>query len=99
MIPLHELLARIRWDPEFGAAEFALGYRDRVLGRIVVVPLREVVLDPHDRFAFSFVDDEGAVHAVPFHRVRQVFRNGALIWSRPETVAPARPRHRPRHRL
>jgi len=98
MIPLHELLARIRWDPEFGAAEFELGYRDRVLDRIVVVPLRELVLDPHDHFAFELVDDQGAVHSIPFHRVRQVFRDGVLVWSRREPVAPARPRHRLRHR-
>jgi len=83
VIPLHDVLARIRWDREFGAAEFALGYRDRVLGRIVVVPLRDVVLDPGDRFAFEVLDDEGTVHRVPFHRVRQVFRDGVAIWERP----------------
>jgi len=82
MVPLHELLARIRWDPEFGRGDFAIGYWDRLLGRIVVVPLREVVTDPQDHFAFEACDDEGRVHRVPFHRVRQVFRDGALIWSR-----------------
>lgn len=83
MTPLHELLARIRWDPEFGKGEFALGYWDRVLRRIVVVSLREVVLDPHDHFAFDVVDDDGVAHHVPFHRVRQVFRDGVLLWQRP----------------
>jgi len=29
MIPIHELLARIRWDPEFGAARFEIAYFDR----------------------------------------------------------------------
>lgn len=84
MTPLHELLARIRWDPAFGSGTFALGYWDRVLGRIVTVPLREVAMDPNDRFAFEVLDDEGRAHHVPFHRVRQVFRDGVLIWSRPE---------------
>lgn len=46
MVPLHEILARIRWDAEFGRGEFALGYWDRVLGRLVVVPLSEVIADP-----------------------------------------------------
>lgn len=84
MIPLHELLARIRRDREFGAAQFALGYLDRVLGRIVVVPLRDVVLDPGDRFAFQVLDDDGTLHGVPFHRVRQVYRDGVAIWERPQ---------------
>ena len=89
MTPLHELLSRIRWDPQFGQGEFALGYRGRVLGRIVVVALREVVLDPHDHFAFEVTDDEGTVHRVPFHRVRQVFRNGVPIWERPSGNRPS----------
>lgn len=82
MIPLHALLARIRWDPAFGQGGFALGYWDRVLGRVVVVPLRDVHLDPQDRFAFQLVDDQGEVHRIPFHRVRQVFRDGVPIWDR-----------------
>ncbi len=84
MTPLHELLSRTRWDPKFGQGEFALGYRDRVLGRIVVVALRDVVLDPRDRFAFEVTDDEGKVHRVPYHRVRKVLRNGVPIWERPD---------------
>ena len=83
MTPIHELLSRIRWDPEFGKAEFALGYWDRVAGRIVVVPLRKVGIDPHDHFAFDVVDADGVVHHVPYHRVRQVFRDGKPIWERP----------------
>ena len=29
MTPVHELLARIRWDPAFGAAKFVIGYWHR----------------------------------------------------------------------
>jgi hypothetical protein len=28
VIPIHELLARIRWDPEFGRGRFEIGYLD-----------------------------------------------------------------------
>jgi uncharacterized protein (UPF0248 family) len=28
MTPLHELLNRIRWDPEFGRGQFKIGYLD-----------------------------------------------------------------------
>jgi uncharacterized protein (UPF0248 family) len=31
MIPIRELLDRIRWDPEFAKSEFAIGYYDRRL--------------------------------------------------------------------
>jgi len=34
LIPIHELLSRIRWDLAFGSVYFVLGYYDRVEGRI-----------------------------------------------------------------
>ncbi len=30
MTPIHELLNRIRWDPEFAQGEFQLGYYDKL---------------------------------------------------------------------
>jgi uncharacterized protein (UPF0248 family) len=32
MRPIHELLARIRWDAEFANSRFVIGYWDRVAG-------------------------------------------------------------------
>ncbi len=34
MIPIHELLSRIRWDPEFAKGNFELGYYDRAEDRL-----------------------------------------------------------------
>jgi len=82
MIPIHELLNRIRWDASFGAAEFEIGYYDRVAEKILRVPFKEVRLDPGDHFAFQVADGEGEVHSVPLHRVKAVWRNGELIWHR-----------------
>jgi uncharacterized protein (UPF0248 family) len=82
MITIIQLLNRIRWDPEFGRGDFAIGYYDRMERRIIAVPLRELHIDPADHFAFEVLDDNGVLCSVPFHRVRQVFKNGALIWHR-----------------
>ena len=86
MIPIHQLLSRIRWDPEFGRGTFDLGYFDRVEDRVIIVPLRQVDLVEDDPEAFRVMDAEGQVHRVPFHRVREVYKNGHRIWRRP-TVA------------
>ena len=83
MTPIHELLNRIRWDPEFGRGEFVIGYYDRVAGRIVRVPLRQVGFDHTDHFACRILDDAGEAHMLPFHRIREVFKDGMLIWQRP----------------
>lgn len=83
MQPLHELLSRIRWDPEFGRGEFWIAYHDRVEGRLVRLPFRSVGFEEGNRFSFTAVDPDGTVRRVPFHRVRRVWKDGALIWSRP----------------
>ena len=82
MIPIHELLNRIRWDAAFAEGNFVLGYYDRVAGKVIRVPLARVQLTPGEHFAFQVTDADGATHEVPFHRVREVYRNGALIWHR-----------------
>lgn len=82
MIPLQDLLARIRWDSAFGDAFFVLGYYDRVENRIIRVNLREVRVDPDNRSMLDIMDEEGMAHSVPLHRVKEVFRNGELIWHR-----------------
>jgi len=82
MLPIHRLLARIRWDRRFGSARFELGYFDRIERRIVMVPLAGVRFPTEAPGAFEILDDEGAVHRIPFHRVRTVYRDGRLIWER-----------------
>lgn len=83
MIPIHRLLQRVRWDPEFGRAEFEIGYYDRVKRCIVRVPLGAVEFGAHDPSSFTAVEADGSVHDVPLHRIREVYRNGELIWQRP----------------
>jgi uncharacterized protein (UPF0248 family) len=83
MIPIHALLDRIRWDPAFGRGDFVVGYYDRVRRGIVSVPLARIQFDPGNRFSFTAFDPDGTAHDVPLHRVREVRRDGELIWRRP----------------
>lgn len=82
MMPIQNLLNRIRWDEDFARGEFTLGYYDRIEDRIIRVRLRDIVFPPGDHFAFEVIDDEGALHSVPYHRVREVLKDGTFIWSR-----------------
>lgn len=48
MIPVHELLNRIRWDKEFGQGRFEIGFFDRyedVTHRVAFHRIREVYRD------------------------------------------------------
>jgi uncharacterized protein (UPF0248 family) len=82
MIPIHELLSRIRWDRQFGEGDFVIGYYDRVEDAVIRVPMRELFFQPDNHFAFDLIDQDGALHSVPLHRIREVYKNGKLIWHR-----------------
>ena len=82
MIPIQDVLHRIQWDPEFGNAGFTIGYYDRVDDEIIRVPFRRVHFAPGEHFSFDAVDEDGTTRMVPLHRVREVWRNGKLIWQR-----------------
>lgn len=82
MQPIHELLNRIHWDPEFGRGYFEIGYYDRVDNEIIRVPFKEVTQFPGNKFSFHVFDEEGIAQSIPMHRVREVYKDGELIWKR-----------------
>ena len=84
MIPIHELLNRIRWDGEFAKGNFELGYYDPTEDRIIMVPLKEVTFPTESPSTFELMDPEGQVRRVPFHRVREVYKDAQRIWRRPD---------------
>ena len=82
MTPIHELLNRIRWDKDFGQGDFIIGYYDRLDDQIVRVSLREIFFEPDDHFSFELIDHEGILHNIPLHRIKEVYKDGELIWHR-----------------
>lgn len=82
MMPIHELLNKIRWDPEFGQGEFEIGYYDRTENKIHVVSVGEIVLPCDGHGIFELMDGDGLVHSIPLHRIKAVYKNGELIWHR-----------------
>ena len=87
MIPIQDLLHRIRWDPEFGNASFEVAYLDKVTGELVRVPFKQLRMEPGEHFGFELTGLHGETLFIPYHRVREVYRNGKLIWQRPEPPA------------
>ncbi|MCZ7566533.1 MAG: DUF504 domain-containing protein [Burkholderiales bacterium] len=86
-MPIHELPARIRWEPAFGRARFVIGYWHPVAGAEADAALARIGFAPGAHFAIEAVEADGSVHTVPHHRVRRLWRVGELIWHR---TAPPR---------
>jgi uncharacterized protein (UPF0248 family) len=82
VITIQDLVNRIRWDADFGKADFVIGYYDRIADRIVYVSFERISFEPHGHFSFTAIENDASVHSVPFHRVREVWRDGELIWHR-----------------
>jgi len=82
MQPIHELLNRIHRDPEFGRGFFEIGYYDRLETIIIRVSFNEVTQMSGNKFSFHVFDEDGIAHCVPMHRVREVYKDGELIWER-----------------
>jgi uncharacterized protein (UPF0248 family) len=82
MLPIQSLLDRIRWDEAFGRAAFTISYHDRARHTLVVVPYERIRIEPGNHFSFTAIEADGSTHEVPLHRVREVRRNGTLIWQR-----------------
>ncbi len=83
MKPLREILSKIRWDEEFGKGRFEIGYDDHLEKRIVRIPFEEVVFEEGNPFSFQIRNPEGETVIIPYHRVREVYKDGNLIWQRP----------------
>ena len=45
-------------------------------------PFKEVTQMPGSKFFFHVFDEDGIAHCVPLHRVREVYKDGELIWKR-----------------
>ena len=82
MIPIQDLLHRIQWDSEFGRAAFQVGYVDRVAGDTVRVPFGDVRLEHGQLVVLNAFDEDGSPATIPLHRVREVWRDGQLVWQR-----------------
>jgi uncharacterized protein (UPF0248 family) len=83
VIPIKDLLNRIRWDLEFARGEFQVGYYDHVEKRMISVPFKRIRFNKETPFSFQVLTADGEMIDIPFHRVREVFKDGLLIWQRP----------------
>ena len=82
MMTIEELLNRIRWDQEFGKGDFEIGYEDHIEQKVIRVQFQKIRFKEGNHLFFQVENAEGEIQTMPFHRVREVYKNGSLIWNR-----------------
>ena len=82
MMPINEILSKIKWDENFSKSNFEIGYWDRVSNEIIKIQYCDMGLTDKDNFAFKIIDKKGKMRTIPFHRIKRVWKDQELIWSR-----------------
>ena len=73
-----DLLNKLRWDKNLKQEEYTIVYFDRIAEKGFEVPFTAIAR--HGNF---FVIRLGSKEtSIPLHRIRQVKRNGKVIWDR-----------------
>ena len=78
MIPITELLNKIRWDNNLKEQDFTIGYKHN--DKIIKIPYNEVEMT--DKFSFTCIQHNKRTD-IPFHRIRIVWQNDKIFWQRP----------------
>lgn len=73
-----DLLNKIRWDKNLKPEEYTIVYFDRIEEARFEVPFKSIARQGN----FFVITKDGKETMIPLHRIRQVKRNGKLIWER-----------------
>ena len=79
MIPIKDLLNRIKWDKSWNPDEFTIVYLDRILNKGIEIPFNSIKM-----WYTSFMEITGPTGDadIPLHRIKMVKKNGEVVWQR-----------------
>lgn len=75
MLPIKDLLNRIRWDEKENPEDYGIVYTDRVLQKEIKIMFKDI----------SRIEDEFMIineTSIPLHRIVKVYKKNKLIWER-----------------
>ena len=78
MIPIQDLLNKIKWDKRENSKQYAIFYFDRIKKTLIKIPYTKI-----KRIDGSFIvlDNEEESN-IPLHRVKRVMKNVVVVWER-----------------
>ena len=78
MMYIGDLLNKIRWDKRLKAEEYTLIYFDRIAENSFEAPFNAISRSGN----FMIIKRNGQDASIPLHRIREVRRNGKVVWER-----------------
>jgi len=80
MIPIKELLNKIKWDKNENPEDYTVGYYDRLRKEIIEIPYNKIT---HISENFMLIDANGEEKMIPLHAIKIVRKKGEQLWKRP----------------
>ena len=78
MIPIKELLNKIKWDKREKPEQYSIFYFDRILKTLMKIPYTKI---RKIEGSFLVLDNEKETN-IPMHRIRKVVKDKVIIWER-----------------
>lgn len=78
MMYIGDMLNKIRWDKKLKPEEYIIVYFDRIAEKRFEVPFTAMGREGN----FFTVEIDGRKTMIPLHRIRQVKRDGKVVWER-----------------
>ena len=95
MIPIKDLLNKIKWDKREAPEQYSIFYFDRILKKLINIPYAKIkrlegsfmVLDIENLPKVFGVENRKIFNNeeesnVPLHRVKKVMKNNTVVWER-----------------
>ncbi len=73
-----DLLNKIRWDSKLKPEEYTIVYFDRILEKSFEIPFTSI----SRQSTFIVIKKDNQEVNIPLHRIKQVKRNGKVVWER-----------------
>jgi len=79
MIPILDLLNKIKWDENEKPEEYLIFYFDRIVSKLIEIKFNDIKkIDG----SFMVLERNGEESNIPLHRIKEVKKSGKLIWKR-----------------
>ncbi|MEK6983676.1 MAG: DUF504 domain-containing protein [Nanoarchaeota archaeon] len=78
MIPINDLLNKIKWDKREKPEQYSLLYYDRILNKLIEIPYTKI---KRIEGRFMILDNEEESN-VPLHRIKRATKNDIVVWER-----------------
>jgi len=80
MIPIKDLLNKIKWDKRENPSDYTIYYYDRIRKELIPFPFTSI---KHISENFLLIATDEGEKEIPLHAIKLVRKKGEQLWKRP----------------